>query len=156
MMATYGRNIRSISQKSMSSVLWNTTQCVDCPLRMNGRFWGKWRFQYQCGVSQSLCKKIHLLATFFMLVSCSAYSTTFKMEVTYTSEMFVDFQKTTWHYMIDAGALHNHSFENFTSCTIPVAYLLLISILKNQSQRNNIRLIRSSKETYFSAQFRKY
>jgi hypothetical protein len=35
----------------------------------------------------------------FTLVSCLAYSSTLKMEVTCSSETWVDFQRTTQHYI---------------------------------------------------------
>jgi hypothetical protein len=35
----------------------------------------------------------------FRLVSCSAYSSTLKMKATCSSEMSVDFQRTTWRYI---------------------------------------------------------
>jgi hypothetical protein len=44
------------------------------------------------------------------LVSCLAYSSSLKMEVTCSSEMSVDFQQTTMRPVRD-GALHNHRCE---------------------------------------------
>jgi hypothetical protein len=49
-----------------------------------------------------------LLAASFMPVSCSAYSSTLKMEVTYCSKILVDFQQTTWHCILEDRTLHNH------------------------------------------------
>jgi hypothetical protein len=40
-----------------------------------------------------------------MLVSCLAYSSTLKMEATYTSETSVYFQRTTWRYIAEDRAL---------------------------------------------------
>jgi hypothetical protein len=39
------------------------------------------------------------LATCFMLVTCSTYSLTLKMEATYSSETSVDFQRITQRYI---------------------------------------------------------
>jgi hypothetical protein len=39
------------------------------------------------------------LPGYFVLVSCLAYSLALKMEVTCSSEMAVDFQRATWHYI---------------------------------------------------------
>jgi hypothetical protein len=44
-------------------------------------------------------------ATCFMLASCLAYSMTLKTEATCSSEMFVDFQMTTWHYVAEDRTL---------------------------------------------------
>jgi hypothetical protein len=41
--------------------------------------------------------RLVLLATCFMLISCLAYFSTLKMEITSSSETSVDFQRTTWH-----------------------------------------------------------
>jgi hypothetical protein len=41
----------------------------------------------------------HLLGTWFKLVSRLAYPSTLKLAATYSSEMLVDFQCTTWHYI---------------------------------------------------------
>jgi hypothetical protein len=38
-----------------------------------------------------------------MQVSCLAYSSTLKMQATCSSEMSVDIQRTTWHYIPKAG-----------------------------------------------------
>jgi hypothetical protein len=38
-------------------------------------------------------------ATCFMLVFCLAFSSTLKMEETYSSETLVDCQQTTWRYI---------------------------------------------------------
>jgi hypothetical protein len=48
-----------------------------------------------------------LLATCFMLVSCSAYSFTLKMEATYSSETSVDFQRDTRRYLPEDRTLRN-------------------------------------------------
>jgi hypothetical protein len=43
------------------------------------------------------------------------YSSTLKMDVTYSSKTSFDFQQATWHYILDVGSLHNHCYENFKS-----------------------------------------
>jgi hypothetical protein len=47
-----------------------------------------------------------------MLVSCLSYSSTLKMEANYSSETSVEFQYTTWHYILEDITLHNHRCEN--------------------------------------------
>jgi hypothetical protein len=41
-----------------------------------------------------------VLAARLMLVSCLAYSSTLKMEVTSSFETSVDFQRTAWRYIL--------------------------------------------------------
>jgi hypothetical protein len=54
-------------------------------------------------------------ATCFLLISSLAYSSTLKMVVTCSSEMSVDFQQTTQHYIPKDRPLHNHCCEIFKS-----------------------------------------
>jgi hypothetical protein len=56
-----------------------------------------------------------VLATCFTLVSCLAYSSTLKMEVTCSSETSVDFQRTTQRYIPKDRNIHNHRCEDFKS-----------------------------------------
>jgi hypothetical protein len=49
-----------------------------------------------------------LFAASFMLVSSLAYSLTPKMDVPCSSEMLVDFQQTTQHYLPEERALQNN------------------------------------------------
>jgi hypothetical protein len=48
-----------------------------------------------------------LLASYFMLLSCLAYSLTLMMEEKRSPERFVDFQWTTWHYIPEGRTLQN-------------------------------------------------
>jgi hypothetical protein len=47
-----------------------------------------------------------LLVTCFTLVSCLAYSSTLKLEVTRSFETWVDFKRTTWRYISEDRSLH--------------------------------------------------
>jgi hypothetical protein len=47
-----------------------------------------------------------MLATFFTLVYCLAYSYTLKMEAAYSSGTSVDFQRTTWRYIPEDSNLN--------------------------------------------------
>jgi hypothetical protein len=58
---------------------------------------------------------VTLLATYFMLVSCVAYSLTLKMETTCSSETLVEFQWTTWRYIPEDRTLHSYRHENLKS-----------------------------------------
>jgi hypothetical protein len=59
-------------------------------------------------------KVLALLAACFMLVSCTAYSSTLKMEAICSSEMSVDFHRTTWRYIPEDRILQNfHHFPQF-------------------------------------------
>jgi hypothetical protein len=46
---------------------------------------------------------------------CSAFSSTMKLEATCSSEMSVDFQRTTRRYIAEDRTLRNHRCENFKS-----------------------------------------
>jgi hypothetical protein len=45
--------------------------------------------------------KLRMLATCFMLVSCMAYSSTLQKGAAFSSEMSVDFHRTTWYNIIN-------------------------------------------------------
>jgi hypothetical protein len=55
------------------------------------------------------------LLSAFMLVSCSAYFCTLKMEVIFSSETSADIQRTTRSYIPEDYNLHNHRCENLKS-----------------------------------------
>jgi hypothetical protein len=57
-------------------------------------------------------------ATFFMLVSCLAYSLTLKIEATRVSETSDDFQQITWSYIPEDRNLYNHRCGNLKSCIV--------------------------------------
>jgi hypothetical protein len=68
------------------------------------------------GSKNKVSKKPELcLPPAFTLVSCSAYSSTLKMEAICSSETSVDFQRTTQRYIPEDGTLHNHRCENLKS-----------------------------------------
>jgi hypothetical protein len=48
---------------------------------------------------------LHLQPPAFMLASCSAYSSTLKMQAICSSEMLVDFQRTTRRYIPEDSTL---------------------------------------------------
>jgi hypothetical protein len=83
-----------------NSIFWDITLCI--PSKVNRRFGGT-------------CRKAFYLPHAFTLVSCSAYSSTLKMEATCSSEMSVSFQRTTWRYIPEDRILHNHQCENLRS-----------------------------------------
>jgi hypothetical protein len=83
-----------------STIFWDITACN--PLSGNRRFGGTCRFH--------LC-----LPSAFTLVSCSAYSSTLKMEAIWSSETSVDFQRTTQRYIPEHSTLHNRRCENLKS-----------------------------------------
>jgi hypothetical protein len=84
------------------TIFWNITLCS--PLKVYPRFGGTYRL---------LC-----LPPAFKLGTCSAYSTTLKMEVICSSKMLVDFQWTTPCYITEDRTLHNHCCENLKSYMI--------------------------------------
>jgi hypothetical protein len=50
-------------------------------------------------ISQARKQHDALLATFFTLIFCLAYSSALKMEATHSSEISIDFQQCTQHYV---------------------------------------------------------
>jgi hypothetical protein len=61
------------------------------------------------------CSIAELLATCFLLVSCLAYSSTLKMEVTCSFEILVDFERTARCSIPEVRSLHNFCCENLRS-----------------------------------------
>jgi hypothetical protein len=59
-----------------------------------------------------------LASTCFMLVSCLAYSSTRKMEVTSSYKLSAGFEWTTWHHIPEDKTLHNDCYENLKSCIL--------------------------------------
>jgi hypothetical protein len=79
----------------ISSIFWDMASCS--PLKFIQHFRGTHSPHLQGQrISQAsmLC-----LPSVFTQASCLAYSSTLKMEATYSSETSVDFQWTTWHYI---------------------------------------------------------
>jgi hypothetical protein len=70
-----------------STIFWDITPC--CPLKVNRRFGGTYRLFSAC----------------FHAGSCSAYSSTLKMEAICSSETSVEFQPTTWRYIPEESTL---------------------------------------------------
>jgi hypothetical protein len=58
---------------------------------------------------------------------CLADSSTLKMEVTYSSETSVDFQRTTRRYIPEERTLHNHRCENLNNVNVS-PYILLHAV----------------------------
>jgi hypothetical protein len=55
----------------------------------------------------------------FTLISCLAYSSTMKMEETFSSETLVDFQRTTGHYVLEGRTPRDMlSFKQELNCKI--------------------------------------
>jgi hypothetical protein len=50
-----------------------------------------------------------------MLISCLAYSSTLKMEGTYSSKTPVAFQQNTRRHIVEERSLHDHRCENLQS-----------------------------------------
>jgi hypothetical protein len=121
-----------ISEISYLHDIWDITSCS--PLKVNRRFGGTYRLHLQSrrisrardqresrwqAQEQSASRNFGLcLPPAFTLVSCSAYSSTLKLEAIYSSESSVDFQRTTRRYMPADGTLPNQRRENLKSYTL--------------------------------------
>jgi hypothetical protein len=57
-----------------------------------------------------------VLATDFQAGSDLAYFLTLKIESTFSPEMLVDLQRTTWRYIPEDRTLHNYCYENLKYC----------------------------------------
>jgi hypothetical protein len=68
---------------------------------MDLKFWEWWLWRVL-----SLTGNLHFLATCFMLVSCLAYSSTLKIEDTYSAETSAEFQRTTQRYIPEDSILY--------------------------------------------------
>jgi hypothetical protein len=90
--------------------LWDTTPCS--PMKVNRRF-GKISPPPWTRIKQAAGRV--LLATWFMLVSLLAYSSSLKMEATCSSEILFDFQRITRCSIPEDRTLHNHCCEDLKS-----------------------------------------
>jgi hypothetical protein len=72
-----------------SYILWDKKQCH--PLKVNRRLGGTCRFHIQGSKGRKVSSASYKLIADLLL----AYSTVLKMEATYPSETYVDFQRTT-------------------------------------------------------------
>lgn len=68
-------------------------------------------------------------ATYFMLVSCLAYTQTLKKEVTCFSETSVNFYLTTRHYITEKGILRNHCLREPEILLISKMYQTLLKYI---------------------------
>jgi hypothetical protein len=60
----------------------------------------------------ALPRAVSSVAACFMLVSSLVYSSTLKTEVTWSSEMSINFHRTPWHYIPKDTTPHNHCLKN--------------------------------------------
>jgi hypothetical protein len=85
-------------------------------LKINRRFGGTCLNLQGRRISQARNQHKELcLSPSFTLVSCSAYSSTPKMEAICSSETSVDFQRIARRYIPEDSTLHNHRCENLKS-----------------------------------------
>jgi hypothetical protein len=106
-----------------STLFWDITPCS--PLKVNRHFGGIYCLHLQ-GRRKSRARNQHesrwgaesfSLPLAFMLICCSSYSSTLKMEAICSSEMSVDFQWSTRRYILEDSTLHNHRCENLKGRT---------------------------------------
>jgi hypothetical protein len=86
-----------------STIFWDITPCS--PLGVNRRFGGTSRLHLQHRRT-SRARARFCFPPAFAMVSCSAYSSTLKMEAIISSETLVDTQRTTRRYITEDGTLH--------------------------------------------------
>jgi hypothetical protein len=95
-----------------STIFWDIRPCS--PFKVNRRCGGIYRFHLQ-GPERSRARNQLCFPPAFPLVSCSAYSSTRKMEAICSSVTSVCFQRTTQCYISEDGTLHNYRCENLKS-----------------------------------------
>jgi hypothetical protein len=86
-------------------------------LSVNRRFGGTYRLHLQGRRNKFSKKPARKQVPSRALVSCSAYSSTLKMEAIFLSEMSVDSQRTTRRHIPEDDTLHNHRCENLKILT---------------------------------------
>jgi hypothetical protein len=90
---------------------------------------------YKTNLSNGFEVSTALLAICFSLASCLAYSWTLKIEVTCSSEMSVDFQRTTMRYILEVRNLLNSNVfsdsELPTQCLSVALLLGIVSLFGN-------------------------
>jgi hypothetical protein len=96
-----------------NTIFWDITPCR--PLKVYRRFGGTYRLYLQ---GRRISRASSGFPPAFTLVSCSAYSSTLKIEAICSSETSVDFQQTTRRYIPEDSTLHNHRCENLKSYII--------------------------------------
>jgi hypothetical protein len=96
-----------------SSFFWVIMPCS--PLKVNRNFGGTYRHYLQ-GLKISQARKQLEVGSkqSFMLVSCSAYSSTLKMNV--PPKRRLTFQRTIQRYILKVKTLHNHHCDNLKFC----------------------------------------
>jgi hypothetical protein len=80
----------------MASVFWDTSTCI--PLKVNHIFGGTCCFHLQ-GQRIRQARNEHESGTMQSCSACLTYSSTLKMQAIVSSEMSVDFQRTTRRYI---------------------------------------------------------
>jgi hypothetical protein len=88
-----------------NTIFWDITSCS--PLKVNWNFGGIFRLNFQ-GREISLARNQResrpCLPPTLTLVCCSAYSSTLKIEAKCSSELSIDFQRTTRRYIQEDSA----------------------------------------------------
>jgi hypothetical protein len=95
-----------------STIFWDIMPCS--LLKVNRRFGRTYRLHLQ-GRRIRQAREELCLPYAFTVLSCSAYSSTLKMEAICSSETSVGFQRTTWRYIPEDSTLHIHRCENLKS-----------------------------------------
>jgi hypothetical protein len=95
----------------------NSSTCRDVTpcsvLKVNRRFEGIFRLNLR---AKEYAKSKALLATYFRMVACLAYSSNLKIDATFSSETSVESQRTTRRYIPEHKTLHNRRCESLRSC----------------------------------------
>jgi hypothetical protein len=89
-----------------SSVFWDETPCSQ--LKFKRRFGGQYSLYLQRRSISQVARSMWQEKQNISQISCLAYSSILKMEVTCSSEISVDFQRTTWRCIPEDRTFHKH------------------------------------------------
>jgi hypothetical protein len=95
------REVRYISSKTLSSLCTHNVSHLNCSMSV----WNATTNPRMKIIAKTSDSSMALLATWFILFSCLAYYSTFKMEVTCSAGTSVDFQRTTRRFIPEDGTL---------------------------------------------------
>jgi hypothetical protein len=93
-----------------SNIFWDITPCS--PLQVNRHFGGTYRLHLFC------------LPSAFTLVSCSAYSSTLKIEAICSSETSVHFHRTIRRYVLEDSNVQERILAFLFSYSLPISSTL--------------------------------
>jgi hypothetical protein len=97
------------------------------PVKVNQRFGRTYRLHLQCRIISKKAARTDLLAVYFVLVSCLAYSSALKVEAIFSSERSFDFYRTTQCYIPEDRILHTNKLDIYLHQNVSSVNILQIT-----------------------------